>query len=176
MVDEGPGTNQNMKEFTSVEKIKTGILMAAGFPGFCFLLQTYARMTVAINAGSFVMQEISCQAIVFDLDGVLVDSTVIVERHWRMWAAQHGLDSEFILAYSHGRRTIDTLRTVASHLNLDLEQEATLLEKREVEDTAVLITVTVAVELLLALSFRTCVIVLSTSRMLATARLQAVGL
>ncbi len=68
------------------------------------------------------MQEISCQAIVFDLDGVLVDSTVIVERHWRMWAAQHGLDSEFILAHAHGRRTIDTLRTVASHLNLDLEQ------------------------------------------------------
>src|SRR5258708_1814350 len=122
------------------------------------------------------MQEISCRAIVFDLDGVLVDSTVIVERHWRMWAAQHGLDGEFILAHAHGRRTIDTLRTVASHLNLDLEQEAALLEKREVEDTAGLITVPGAVELLLALPGHSWAIVTSGSRLIATTRLQAVGL
>jgi mannitol-1-/sugar-/sorbitol-6-phosphatase len=165
-----------MKQFTSVEKIKQASSWLQGFPSFCFLLQHYARMRVAINEGNFVMQEISCQAIVFDLDGVLVDSTVIVERHWRMWAAQHGLDSEFILARAHGRRTIDTLRTVASHLNLDLEQEAALLEKREVEDTEGLITVPGAVELLLALPGHSWAIVTSGSRMLATTRLRAVGL
>src|SRR5258708_13636017 len=118
------------------------------------------------------MQEISCQAIVFDLDGVLVDSTIIVERNWRMWAAQHGLDSALILAHAHGRRTIDTLRTVASHLNLDLEQEAALLEKREVEDTAGLITVPGAVELLLALPGHSWAIVTPCSRMIPTTRFQ----
>src|SRR5436305_12692051 len=98
-------------------------------------------MSLAINEETFVMQEISCRAILLDLDGVLVDSTTMVERHWRRWATQHGLDSEFILANSHGRRTIDTLRTVASHLHLDLDQESALLEQGEVEDTEGRITV-----------------------------------
>jgi sugar-phosphatase len=150
--------------------------MAAGFLCFCFLPQHYAKMSVAINEETFVMQEISCRAILFDLDGVLVDSTVMVERHWRRWAAQYGLDSEFILANSHGRRTIDTLRTVASHLRLDLEQEAALLEKGEVEDTEGLITVPGAAELLLALPDHSRAVVTSGSRMLATTRLQAVSL
>ena len=122
------------------------------------------------------MQEISCRAILFDLDGVLVDSTVMVERHWRRWAAQHGLDSEFILANSHGRRTIDTLRTVASHLHLDLEEEAALLEKSEIEDTEGLIAIPGAAELLQVLLGRSWAVVTSGSRMLATTRLQAVGL
>jgi len=122
------------------------------------------------------MQEVSCRAILFDLDGVLVDSTVIVERHWRIWAAQHSLQSEFILANSHGRRTMDTLRAVASHLDLDLEQEARLLEQREVEDTEGLIAVPGAAELLLALPDHSWAVVTSGSRLLATTRLQAVGL
>lgn len=46
------------------------------------------------------MQEVSCRAILFDLDGVLVDSTRTVERHWHMWAVQHGLDSQWISANS----------------------------------------------------------------------------
>ena len=52
MVDQEPGANQSMKHFTSVEKIDIGILMAAGFPSFCFLPQRYARMRVVINEGA----------------------------------------------------------------------------------------------------------------------------
>ena len=122
------------------------------------------------------MQEVSCRAILFDLDGVLVDSSVIVERHWRRWAVQHGLESEHILANAHGRRTMDTLHAVASHLQLDLEQEAALLEKSEIEDTEGLIAVPGAAELLQALPGRSWAVVTSGSRMLATTRLQAVGL
>ena len=122
------------------------------------------------------MQEVSCRAILFDLDGVLVDSSVIVERHWRRWATQHGLQSEHILANAHGRRTMDTLHAVASHLQLDLEQEAALLEKSEIEDTEGLIAVPGAAGLLQALPGRSWAIVTSGSRLLATTRLQAVGL
>ena len=122
------------------------------------------------------MQETSCRAILFDLDGVLVDSTVIVERLWRLWAEHHGLEAEFILANTHGRRTIDTLRTVASHLNLDLEQEAALLEKRESEETEGLLTVPGAVELVRVLPGQSWAVVTSGSRLIATTRLQAVGL
>lgn len=122
------------------------------------------------------MQEINCRAILFDLDGVLVDSTVVVERHWCIWAEQHGLQGEVILANAHGRRTIDTLHAVASHLHLDLEQEATLLEKREIEDTEGLIAVPGAIELLGELPSHSWAVVTSGSRNLATTRLQAVGL
>ncbi len=122
------------------------------------------------------MQEVSCRGILFDLDGVLVDSTVIVERQWRIWAAQHGLQNEYILANAHGRRTIDTLHAIASHLHLDLEQEAALLEKNEIEDTEGLIAVPGAAELLQALPGHSWAVVTSGSHMLATTRLQAVDL
>jgi mannitol-1-/sugar-/sorbitol-6-phosphatase len=133
-------------------------------------------MSTIIHEEISGMQGVSCRAILFDLDGVLVDSTVIIERHWRIWATQHGLESEHILANSHGRRTMDTLRAVASHLHLNLEQEATLLEKSEIEDIDGLIAVSGAAELLQVLPEHSWAVVTSGSRMLATTRLQAVGL
>lgn len=122
------------------------------------------------------MLEIKCRAIVFDLDGVLVDSTVVVERQWCIWAEQHSLPCEVILANAHGRRTIDTLRAIASHLHLDLEQEAALLEMREIEDTEGLIAVPGAAELLRELPSHRWAVVTSGTLRLATTRLQAVGL
>jgi mannitol-1-/sugar-/sorbitol-6-phosphatase len=122
------------------------------------------------------MQEIGCQAIIFDLDGVLVDSTKLVERHWRKWALQHGLDADFVLANAHGRRSIDTLLAVASHLDLDLEQESALMEKLESGSTDGLSTVPGATELLKLLPDQSWAIVTSGSYLLATTRLRAVGL
>ena len=48
-------------------------------------------------------------AILFDIDGTLVDSTAAVIRTWTTWAAGHGIDAEEILRVCHGRRTEDTL-------------------------------------------------------------------
>ena len=48
-------------------------------------------------------------AILFDIDGTLVDSTATVEHIWRTWATARGLSAEDILAVCHGRRTQDTL-------------------------------------------------------------------
>jgi mannitol-1-/sugar-/sorbitol-6-phosphatase len=128
--------------------------------------------------GDFVMQEISCRAILFDLDGVLVDSTVIVARHWRAWAMQHALDGEFVLAYAHGKRTIDTLYTFASSLAIEPEQELALFEKRASEDTEGLISVPGAVELLRKLTSlsHNWAIVTSCSRIIAAKRLHALCL
>ncbi|GAA4664154.1 HAD-IA family hydrolase [Frondihabitans cladoniiphilus] len=53
--------------------------------------------------------EFSVEAILFDIDGTLVDSTAVVERVWRTWAVSRGLDGEEILSVSHGRRTEDTV-------------------------------------------------------------------
>lgn len=46
-------------------------------------------------------------AVLFDLDGTLIDSTPVVERAARRWAAEYGLDPEAFLADAHGRRTGD---------------------------------------------------------------------
>ena len=48
-------------------------------------------------------------AILFDIDGTLVDSTAAVVRTWETWAAQRGIDAQEILRVCHGRRTEDTL-------------------------------------------------------------------
>ncbi|RFS85360.1 HAD family hydrolase [Actinomadura spongiicola] len=48
-----------------------------------------------------------CAAVLFDVDGTLVDSTPLVERAAREWAAEYGIDADEFLADAHGRRTID---------------------------------------------------------------------
>src|SRR5438034_8130415 len=62
--------------------------------------------------------ELQCSAFLFDLDGVLVDSRAVVERVCRQWAQRHGLDPEKVLRIAHGRRSRDTVQTVAPHLNV----------------------------------------------------------
>lgn len=64
------------------------------------------------------------RGILFDLDGVLVDSARCVERTWRQWAARHGLDPDAIVAVAHGRRTLETIPEVAPHLDVATEVAA----------------------------------------------------
>ena len=77
------------------------------------------------------MATFRCSAILFDLDGVLVDSTGSVDRHWRIWARQRGIDEEKIISIAHGVRAIEVIRTVAPHLNAELELQN--LEKEETD-------------------------------------------
>ncbi|NRD27381.1 HAD-IA family hydrolase [Frigoribacterium sp. VKM Ac-2836] len=55
------------------------------------------------------MTTLTCRAIVFDMDGTLVDSTAVVERIWGDFAAEHELDVDDLLAFAHGRQTHDTV-------------------------------------------------------------------
>ncbi len=49
------------------------------------------------------------RAILFDIDGTLVDSTPVVERSWRTWAQEYDADAEAVMRVCHGRRTEDTV-------------------------------------------------------------------
>ncbi|HTJ23870.1 MAG TPA: HAD-IA family hydrolase [Gemmatimonadaceae bacterium] len=60
---------------------------------------------------------IRCAAILFDLDGVLVDSSACVEKSWRDWAVRRRLDPDRVMEVAHGRRSIETVQLVAPHLN-----------------------------------------------------------
>jgi sugar-phosphatase len=75
--------------------------------------------------------EISCDAILFDMDGTLVDSTECVIRQWRLWAERHDLDLESILRVCHGRPTAETITLIAPHLASAEEIEAFDLAERE---------------------------------------------
>ena len=60
---------------------------------------------------------VTCQAILFDMDGVLIDSTQCVEESWRRFAKRHDLDEERVLAICHGRPAHLTIGEVAPHLH-----------------------------------------------------------
>ena len=64
------------------------------------------------------------RAVLFDLDGVLVDSARVVEQQWRRWAGARGLRAEPFLRVCHGRRAVETIRLAAPHLDAEAEVAA----------------------------------------------------
>lgn len=117
---------------------------------------------------------VDCRALLFDLDGVLVDSTAHVERHWSTWARRHGLNPELVLGIVHGRRAIDTVKAAANWL--DAEAEVAALVEAEVRDTAGVVAMPGAAALLASLPPDRWALVTSASRGLAVARLVAATL
>ena len=115
-----------------------------------------------------------CQAILFDMDGALVNSTRCVEALWKRWAERHGLELGPILAASHGRRTLDTMREIAPHL--DAEQETRRLDAEELEVTEGIEAVPGAAALLQALPPQRWAVVTSAGRALAELRLRCAAL
>ena len=112
----------------------------------------------------------TCDAVLFDLDGVLVDSAELVERTWRRWAARHGLDSDAVVHAAHGRRTIETVHSVAPHLAAD--DEVAALAASESAETNGVYEVAGARELLASLPPASWAIVTSGIRPVAELRIR----
>jgi len=120
------------------------------------------------------MTAFSCSAILFDLDGVLCDSTRQVEREWREWAARRGVDGDAVMAIAHGVRTIEVIRRVAPHL--DAEAEAAAIENHEAHDQTGVVVMAGALDLLKSIPPGRWAVVTSGSRLLAQNRLRHCGL
>ncbi|MEV4258243.1 HAD-IA family hydrolase [Spirillospora sp. NPDC049652] len=90
-----------------------------------------------------------CSAVLFDVDGTLVDSTPLVEAAAREWAAEYGLDADEYLAGAHGRRTSDR---IADFLPAERVREATArLDELEASRTGGITALPGAVRLLASL-------------------------
>ncbi len=120
------------------------------------------------------MIRIACSAILFDLDGVLVDSTPAVERVWRQWAIEHGFEPEEAVRRAHGRPSLTTVREYLP--NGDHEAENRVIEQREIEDLEGVVPLKGAAELLAELPAERWAIVTSCTRPLAEVRVRAAGL
>jgi len=120
------------------------------------------------------MPTFSCAAILFDLDGVLVDSTRAVDREWREWARRKGVDGDAVMAIAHGVRTLEVIRRVAPHL--DAEAEASAIENHEAGDQRGVTVMPGAVDLVKSIPEGRWGVVTSGSRLLATNRLRYCGL
>jgi sugar-phosphatase len=120
------------------------------------------------------MTEIQCVALLFDLDGVLINSTPAVARVWCRWALEHGLDPEEVVARAHGRPSLTTVREYLP--NSDHEAENREVERREIADLEGVVPLPGALDLLASLPADRWTIVTSCTRPLAEVRIQAAGL
>lgn len=115
-----------------------------------------------------------CSGVLFDLDGVLVDSTRAVTRVWSEWARERGFDPEHVAHIAHGRPSITTIRELLP--NADAEAENREVERREIQDVEGIVACAGAPELLAALPAGRWALATSCTRPLAEVRLRAGGL
>jgi sugar-phosphatase len=118
--------------------------------------------------------EVQTRGILFDLDGVLVDSTPAVARCWARWAVQFGFNADEVVHRAHGRPSIVTLRELMP--KGDYEQENRKMEQWEIEDTDGVVPLPGVLDLLHALPPQQWAIVTSCTRPLAEVRIRVAGL
>ena len=61
------------------------------------------------------------RVVLFDVDGVILDSYPSYQRIWRQWSDHHGLDFDVVWSATHGRTPPDTFRLVAPELDSEAE-------------------------------------------------------
>ncbi len=120
------------------------------------------------------MIAIRCSGLLFDLDGVLIDSTPAVARVWHRWAVDHGFDPETVVRRAHGRPSRTTIRELLPNANVNRENRE--VERREMEDLDGVVPLPGARQLLNILPPERWTIATSCTRPLAEVRLQAAGL
>jgi sugar-phosphatase len=112
--------------------------------------------------------------VLFDLDGVLVDSRECIEHVWREWAAARGRDYRDFLRVAHGRRTSETVRLVAPEL--DAKAESGVLDAMEAVESRGLAAFPGVPALLGSIPTGRWAVVTSGSLPVATLRLGAAGI
>lgn len=114
-------------------------------------------------------------AVLFDMDGTLVDSTAVVEGLWARFASRYGVDLDVLLPYSRGRQTRDTIARFLP-AGEDVGAVTRGFESLELQQDAGIREVPGARDLLRSLAHARTAVVTSAPRALALRRLAAAGL
>jgi mannitol-1-/sugar-/sorbitol-6-phosphatase len=114
-------------------------------------------------------------ALLFDMDGTILNSTAAAERVWAAWAERHGLDVASFLPTIHGVRAIETI-TRLQLPGVDPQAEVYPLLLAEIEDVEGIEAIEGAAAFLGSLPPDRWAIVTSSPRQLAIRRLEAAGL
>jgi mannitol-1-/sugar-/sorbitol-6-phosphatase len=120
------------------------------------------------------MHIVECRALLFDFDGVLVDSSKLIYRLWSSWATKQNLDPEQVCRGVHGRRAYEIISSIAPHL--PAKEEAQTLTLEEESNPSGTEQVPGAAELLAALPEDCWAIVTSSGRAATLSKLMHAGL
>lgn len=116
---------------------------------------------------------LAAAAVLFDNDGVLVDSDAASRAAWGAWAEHHGLLAEDVIRGGMGRRSGDT---VALHVPTDAVADGlALIERLEIETAGATRALPGAVALMASVRDEARAVVTSGTLALASARLRAAG-
>ncbi|MBI0381455.1 HAD-IA family hydrolase [Streptomyces albiflaviniger] len=120
---------------------------------------------------------LTARALLLDMDGTLVNSDAVVERYWRIWAAEQGLDPEQVLKVVHGRQAHATMAVLLPDrpMERNLADNRWMLE-RETTDLDGVVPVPGAPAFMAALAALPHALVTSADEALARARMGAAGL
>lgn len=116
---------------------------------------------------------IEAAGLLFDMDGVLVDSSLCIRRAWHDWAPRHGIDAESTFDCGQGMTTADHVALVAPHL--DAVAEAAEVEALEAAYADQVTPISGAAALVAGLG-RSWAVVTSCTRDAAYARLESCGI
>jgi mannitol-1-/sugar-/sorbitol-6-phosphatase len=123
------------------------------------------------------MTQIECRGLLFDMDGVLVDSTPAVARVWERWARKHNIDPDYAVVAAHGRTSLTSIRELLPHADPSIHlAENDWMEQAEIEDLDDVVALPGAKELLSTIPASQFAVVTSATRALAEVRLRATGL
>lgn len=115
---------------------------------------------------------LDCRAVLFDCDGVLVDSRQTAQDAWTVWAQTLGIDPQKVLENLHGRRSVDTVKLYVPEPQQDTA--LALIEQSELATAAATRPIPGGVELFTKLN-SSAAVVTSASPALVEARLTAAG-